>query len=158
MTAPLIAITTYFYALISGGHIPHYYDESWALDEYEKPYVPYNIPAVINFSPSEGHETANSVVIKRHMKEGKVTIEGYYTNFRDIPKQKLTDEALELYEDYYENADESAMASGVFYFKYEGEEKGYALPIYYIDDVMFVPEEDVEKAQKIIEEQENRRK
>ena len=39
MTAPLIAITTYFYALISGGYIPHYHGEAWTVDEYGKPYV-----------------------------------------------------------------------------------------------------------------------
>ncbi|WIT25955.1 hypothetical protein [Bacillus phage SPO1L1] len=153
MTAPLIAITTYFYALISGGYIPDYYNETWAVDEYHQPYVPYNLPAQVNFSPTDGHETHSSRVVKRHMREGRVIIEGYYSNFIYIPKQKLTEEAFELYLDYRENSDEYEMAHGVLYFKYEGEEKGYALPIYYIGEVMFVTDEDTERALELINSQ-----
>lgn len=158
MAAPLIAITTYFYALISGGYIPHYHDETWALDEYGSPHVPYDLPAVINYTPFKDYNFGELQVARKHLREDKVTIKGYYGNYKDIPKEKLTKEAIEFAKDFYENADESALATGVFYFKYEGEEKGYAFPTVYANEIMFVPEEDVEKAQKIIEEQENKRK
>ncbi|UNY48963.1 hypothetical protein sp82g_26 [Bacillus phage SP82G] len=102
--------------------------ETWALDEYEKPYVPYNIPAIVSFTPFEDKNYAELQVFRRHLKEDQVTIKGYYSGYKSVPKEKLTKEAIEFAEDFYENADESTWVNGVFYVKYGGEEKGWAIP------------------------------
>lgn len=148
-----ISIATYIYALVSAGFIGGWHDEeSWIKDtEYEHGgyYMIIDTPAVIDHSLEYGNF---HWIFQKYMKEGKVTVERFYRNSLDIPKEILTDEALAFIEDWDENADEYELHGGigVLYFKYEGEEKGYVIPMSYAEEVMFVPDEDAEKALDLI--------
>ncbi|ACI90926.1 gp52.2 [Bacillus phage SPO1] len=109
-------------------------------------------PAVVNYSLEYGNY---QWIFQKYMKEGKVTVERFYRNSLDIPKEILTDEALAFIKDWDENANEYELhaGEGVLYFKYEGEEKGYVIPMAYAGEIMFVPDEDAEKALEIINSQ-----
>lgn len=148
-----ISIATYIYALVSAGFIGGWYEpESWIEDtEYEHggDYMIMGTPAVVDYSLEYG---SYQWIFKKYMKEGKVTVERFYWNSKYIPKEILTDQALAFIKDWDENADEYELHGGigVLYFKYEGEEKGYVIPMMYAGEVMFVPDEDAEKALDLI--------
>ncbi|ACI90925.1 gp52 [Bacillus phage SPO1] len=151
-----ISIATYIYALVSAGFIGGWHDEeSWIKDtEYEHGgyHMIIDTPAVVNYSLEYGNY---QWIFQKYMKEGKVTVERFYRNSLDIPKEILTDEALAFIKDWDENANEYELhaGEGVLYFKYEGEEKGYVIPMAYAGEIMFVPDEDAEKALEIINSQ-----
>ncbi|WCS68446.1 hypothetical protein Goe16_02220 [Bacillus phage vB_BsuM-Goe16] len=150
-----IPLVVYLYALTNAGVIGGWYTgENWIKDtEYEHggDYIPVGVPAVIDHSLENG---SYKWMFKKYMKEGKVTVERFYYNCKYIPKEILTDEALAFIEDWDINADEYELhaGAGVLYFKYEGEEKGYVIPVQYSGEALFVPQEDTEKAQEIIDE------
>lgn len=144
--ATLLSFSMYIHALVSGGILTG----DGSIDEYGNYYRPYNMPAVMDFSSEPPYLDHNEKILRKHLKEGKVTVIGHFNGWL-YTKNYLCPEAFDLVSDLRENGDESEMGQSVYVIKYEGEEKGYVIPVNYSRNSLMVSEEESSKGREILE-------